>query len=1152
MKKHLQTVLIGLLSAGLLHTEVYAQAYTDINRTESDHDTEVVTIGKSRIALEDAFRIIKSNYNINLIYEGGITTQKFVDFSPKMLKEKKPETVLNNLLFPFNLGFVKIDSQNYSIFKRMENTAEREPTVVKHEVSLLQIGTVSNIDANSAARVAKGKVLEANSGQPLPGVSVSIKGSSIGTSTDAEGKFQLQLTDDVTVLVFRMIGFKEREITVSASNMDKLVVLMTEDAQALKEVVVTGNIVRNKDSFTGATATFKGVELRSLGSQNLVQSLKTLDPAFKVIDNNLSGSNPNSQAQIEIRGKTSTPNASLVDEYNTDPNLPLFILDGFPVTLTIVQDLDMNRIASVTILKDAASTAIYGAKASNGVVVVETVKPKEGQLRVSYAVNSEIKTADLSDYNLMNASEKLEFERLSGRYKNLPNDPSYVNQLRLDSLYNARLINVQRGVNSYWLSEPLQQGYSLRNYLYAEGGTNELQYGVGVSYKKENGVMIGSGRDTWGANINLNYKKNKFLISNQLSVTGFNASESTYGSFSAFANANPYYPKYNADGSIQKYLSFVSDNKDKPVVNPLYNALQNNIDTKDNLDLNNKLQLVWTLAQGFDVKAGMQLVKANQEAILFVPADNSRFDKLSVFEKGAYTNTQLQTFSATANLRLSYNKTFNNKHVVYFDAATEIEQNERDALTSTAVGFPYGSNGNPAFAYSFTPNSTYNTYLSDYRRNNILVSGNYSFNNRYFVDASYRLDGSTAFGSDNLYSPFWSTGIGWNLKNESFMQSLTWLDRFRVTAVLGLTGNQSFGSFASVSTYNVLTTPNVFGSGYELEALGNSELEWQNTKEKSINTDISFFNQRLTLLGSVYQKYTDPLIIVTDLPSSTGIVSYPMNVGHLDTRGIEATVRFSPIYDLQKRIVWTIALNGSVVDSKYGGFSNKLAALNDKAEANSQSISRALERYIDGYSPNDIWAVRSAGIDPITGHEVFIKKDGSTTFDYDPNDVVKVGNTRPKLEGVISTTFAYKAFSMGVYLRYRVGGDYFNTALYNKVENITWDAIERNQDRRALYDRWQNVGDMSSYAGIYIVNTTGNAATPMSSRFVQRENTLTGESINFGYSFPNSKWLKPMGISNLRLNATANDIFRLSTIKAERGTEYPFARTVSFSLNASF
>ena len=965
------------------------------------------------------------------------------------------------------------------------------------------------------------------------------------TVTGKDGSFLFsRLPAGPYTFTISYVGYAPKTVTGIVRNDQPLMlaIVIKEITKTLdNEIIVTGTgITRRKDSFTGATVTFSGDQLKAIGNNNLIQSLRTMDPSFILIENNLAGSNPNKLPQIEVRGKSSIPSATLKDQFATDPNQPLFILDGFETTLQTIVDLDMNRVAAVTILKDAASTALYGARASNGVVVVQTLKPRPGEMRITYTNDFRLENPDLSGYNMMNASEKLEFERLSGRYTG--NSISADGQFYLDQLYNNHLTQVKRGVNTYWLNEPTQTGISENNSVYVEGGSSEFTYGVGANYKNQKGTMKGSGRDTWSGSINLAYRKSKVSVNNILFVRGFKSTESPYGSFSDFVNANPYFLK---DAS-QRYLevSKTANNDTLRINNPLYNAQLPSKNSSSNLEVQNNLQINYKIMPELQLQGGLQLIKGSTTTEIFKSPEDTFFDNVSVLKRGSYSNAKSDNFSYQANALLTYGKVFGGKHSVTANARAEVNNREDRLISFQAEGFPPGSLGDPAFAYGYVANSAPSASSRVYRTINATLSANYSYDTRYLFDFSYRLDGSTAFGSNKQFSPYYSTGLGWNLQNEAFMKGSKWVNRLKLYANIGITGNQNYGNITSVSVYdyNSNTNYNQFGQGVTLNTLGNPNLDPQKTTQISGGLDFSLFNNRLTGYINAYNKYTNPLVVSANLPSSTGAFSYPLNIGNLNTRGAELKLGYSPIYNLEKGIVWSLNITGSLYKSKYGGFGNALTGLNKQ-----QEVSQSLLRFTDGHSPDDIWAAKSLGIDPATGREVFLTKDGQYTFDYNAANVQAVGNTAPTVEGVLSTSFFYKGFNLGVYVRYRLGADIFNTALYNKVENISYSDIIYNQDKRALYDRWQNPGDIARFKAISLTSTT-----PMSSRFVQRENSISGESINLGYTFENKIWLKQMGMRSLNLTAIANDIFRVSTVLSERGIDYPFSKTVSFSLRASF
>ena len=289
-----------------------------------------------------------------------------------------------------------------------------------------------------------------------------------------------------------------------------------------------------------------------------------------------------------------------------------------------------------------------------------------------------------------------------------------------------------------------------------------------------------------------------------------------------------------------------------------------------------------------------------------------------------------------------------------------------------------------------------------------------------------------------------------------------------------------------------------------------------------------------------FHKNTDPLLASIGISSSVGMSSRLSNIGKQVNKGVSGTIRYAIIYRPQERINWTMSLSFRNVKTYYDKIGRKLN------QYNKQNISKNLTRYYDGGSPTALWAVRSAGIDPATGQEIFLTKDGKPTFQHNYDNEVVVGNTNPDVEGVWGNSLYWKGFSLNLHIRYSLGGQKFNNTLYEKVENISVTGLSQNQDKRALYDRWQKPGDHAKFKGISLTETT-----PISSRFVLRENYIKAESISVGYDFE-SQAVQKLGIQSLRLQANTTDLFRISSIKEERGIEYPFARSFSFSLSAMF
>ena len=971
------------------------------------------------------------------------------------------------------------------------------------------------------------------SNTPLPGVTVLVKGTKLGTSTDPEGNFKLSLPQqENTILIFSFIGMESQEVPVGDPK-KPIKVILKETAENLKEVVVTGIFTRKKESFTGSASTYTASELKTAGTQNILQSLKTLDPSFAILDNTLYGSDPNRLPNMEIRGKSSM--LGMRDELEADPNQPLFILDGFESSLSVINDMDINRIASITILKDAASTAIYGSKAANGVVVVETVKPQAGKLMVSYNGNANISMPDLSSYNLMNAKEKLAFEKLAGKYT--PASWSATSEFELQKLYNQKLAEIESGIDTYWLTEPLRLGVNQKHSLYIEGGEGSFLFGIGAGYNGISGVMEKSNREVISGNIDLIYRIKKFQFSNKFSMTNTKI-KNPIVDFSEYAAANPYYKKRDEEGNIGKWLE---NNDYTKAANPLWNASQNSRDEGKQLALSNYFVAEYTPLEALKVRARFGISYGNDDTEKFISRNDTRFDTYEILKKGTFNTTNTRSNQYEGELSVTFAKLIG-RHRLNAVLGGNLNSNKTLTQGYSAQGFPEGDFVYPSFSNGYPEGGSPTYYENTSRSMNGYFNLGYSFDDRYLMDFSLRENGSSVFGASKRYIGTWSVGLGWNLHKERFIADhLTWIDFLKLRASIGNPGNQNFSSSKTLTTFNFqLASMNYFGMGAVLNQLGNPDLDWQITLDKNIGIDMTLIDKRLNITADYYHKVTDPLLINISMPLSSGTSSYLTNMGKQISQGLTLSASYYIIQKLDQRFSWLVRGNLRTQKTKLDKIGNKLDELNKSGQGHNTV------RYYNGADPDDIWAVKSAGIDPSTGRELFYDKEGNYTYDFSYDNEVICGNTRPKIEGVIGTSLNYKGFSVSMNFRYQTGASVFNEALFNKVENISVSGLNKNQDKRALYERWQNPGDKVRFKDI-----ANAASTPMSSRFIQKENVLSMESVYVGYEFYEG-WIKKIGLSNLKIQASMRDVFRASTIKSERGTLYPFARSLELGLSFNF
>lgn len=982
-----------------------------------------------------------------------------------------------------------------------------------------------------------GTVIDEN-GDPLPGVNITYKNAKgVGVITDVDGNFTLAVPTNVHSLIFSYVGMKTQTVRIYSPS-EKVKVRMEPDALAIQETVITGIYTRKAESFTGSMATYSEKELKTVGNQNVLQSLKVLDPSFIVLENNLSGSDPNATMNLNIGGNTNI--VGLETEYTTNPNQPLFILDGFETTLSTITDLSMDRVASITILKDAASTAIYGAKAANGVVVVETKKPEAGRLQFNYNGNFGLEWADLTDYNLMNSSEKLQYEKLAGYYGSLDANGNIIDEY-YQNLYNQRMLRTKQGIDSYWMNEPLQTGFTQSHNIFAEGGDAAFRYGIGMTYTQTQGVMKNSNRDVLNGNVQLTYRIDKFAFTNQTNITNTDVENPTV-SFSDFARTNPFYDKYNEYGEIDQVIEEIQtiSGGTQYITNPLWDLNQKSYDKNNQLSFTNNFQIEYRPLPELRIRGKLGIIVGRSNSKQFDSPEMSKYLTTDQLKRGSYSESNTKSSSYDGSLDISYGKTFG-KHTVNAIGGMQISENNSNLSMFQAIGYSSDLFSNPNFANGYPEGGRPSSSISKSRTASYYANFNYGYQLRYLLDFNLRTDGSSVYGVNNPFSTTWSLGLGWNIHNEAFFNKNGVLNYLKLRYSVGNPGNANLNAKMANSIYTYYTQyPNMFGLAALISSWGNSGLKWQRTNEHNVGIDIEMFHNRLRLSTDFFIKKTDPLLLSIDFPPSTGITQVPMNIGAM--KNIGTTFTGSYIIIRKQDMNWTVNANLRHIRTTYYNIGDLLEKYNEKGRTN-----QTLTRYYDGASNTALYAVRSAGIDPMTGNEIFIRKDGSYTFKWDSADEVICGDSTPDVEGSFGTSFYWKGFSVNAIFSYRYGGQAFLSTLFNKVENISDVQVKYNQDKRALYDRWQKPGDIAKFKRIDDTSTTN-----MSSRFIADDNTLELSTVSVGYETTAGKWLQSIGASSFNVRIYGNNLFRLSTIKEERGIDYPFSRSISASVGIRF
>lgn len=1104
--------------------------------------SQKVTLNVEQVSLEKVFNQVKKQTGYLFLCDARLLQQAqpvSVHLSDASLRDVM-DACLKNQALSYKIVGTTIVLKEKAVEKAVEFAgAAPPPPVVKTE----------------------GIVKDDKTGNPLAGASVTIKGTKKVIFTDVHGKFVIDANAGA-VLLITYVGYEAKEVTVAATSRGAIEVKLTTTTQSLNDVVLNGIYSRPAQNFTGAASSFTTEQINRVSNTGLLSAISVLDPSFQMPENISAGSNPNALPDVQIRGGNSITNpgtgtnTSDVFGYSSNKvNTPLFILDGFEVALQRINDLDVNRVAKVSILKDASATAIYGSRAANGVVIIETIAPKDGRLRVSYNGAVNVEAPDLRDYDLLNAAEKLDLELKGGIYKGYTN----ASQENLNILYNARLAQVKRGVNTYWLSQPLRTAWGSKHNILLEGGGNGALYGIGITYDKRAGVMKGSGRDNIMANSYLSYRVNRMLFKNDVTFTVNTANNSPYGVFSTYAAMNPYWSPYDNNGNLVQNVEKLyqengqlvygsSSNSYGIYANPMYNSTLNVVDRQkyQNITDNFNMQYMATNWLRLNGRFSVQLQK-NQSDI-FLPAAHSSFAGLAVDQydkKGSYFKADGQRTYYEGYLTGDVNKSFG-RHLFFATAGFNFSNTKENIYTIQATGFPNQRLSEFYNSIRYAQDTKPAGYESRSRLAGYLANISYAYDSRYLLDVSYRLDGSSLFGTNNRFANFWSVGGGWNLHKEAFFGKVRGLDRLKLRYSFGYTGSQNFASYLGNTTAQYYTDRTYNNSiGAYLLGWGNPELAWQQTRKQNIGADITLFN-KLTLTANYFIEKTQGALATINTAPSTGFTSYNANLGDLQNKGWE--VYLNMVVYAKKRDQVSFFINALSSKGKYTRISNSLDALNRTADTSKST--KPLVRYSEGQSPTAIWAVRSLGIDPGNGREIFINREGKTTNVYSNLDQQIAGDSRAKVEGTFGVNAEVKGIGMNVFFRYRTGGQIYNQTLADRVENAN---LQYNVDRRVYTERWQKPGDHTFFKGIvtpdgYSIN---DGPTLPTSRFVQNYNFLTCESLSVYYRF-SDQFNKRLNVSNTKITCYTGQLFRLSSVKQERGLDYPFSQTFTVLIQTTF
>lgn len=999
-----------------------------------------------------------------------------------------------------------------------------------------EVGVAGKMSDEKGTRIY-GVVVEKKTGSVLAGASVALwKGDKMltGTVTDVDGVFSIITTEKDFEVQVSFVGYNTIRFSSSSRKLSGMKIELVEDSHALGDVVITGLVTKNKETFTGSATEISALELKQVSGTNLIGAIAALTPGMSMVQNTTQGSNPNNLPELVLRGMSSFSNQG------QQVNQPTIILDGTEISMQELYDLDINEIEKITVLKDASATALYGSKAANGVIVITRKPILESKLRVQYNFTGNLQFPMLDDYNVLNAAEKLEYERLAGLYtagSGINQETGMPSQYDYDKLYNEKYKAIMAGQNSDWLSQPARTAFSHDHSLRVYGGANNMRYELTGRIGDTKGVMKGDYRKRYSIGFKLDYFiNNAVTISNRTTYQEIDVKNTPYGSFSQYVKMNPYDKMYNDDGSVNTNLSW-------DINNPLYEASLGSFSKSGSRSFSNTTDFRWDISKMFLLTGHFNISTDSEFGDIFTSPKSLVYKNVTdLSKKGQYTKSTSDGASYNGNVVATFNKFFDDESLVSLSAGWEINHAESTSETTQVIGF---YNDNLSFigsAAGYPTDITPYGSLSETADVGVFTTGNFSYRNRYFVDATWRMTGSSQFGENNRFGHFWSGGLGWNVLNESFMKNVKkHFDLFKLRGSLGYTGKVSFSPFQAMTMYSYLNTYEYKnGIGAVPLTIGNVDLAWERTMNYNIGLDFSMFDRRLNLVVDAYIRNTTDLLLDKAKAPSTGVTTAKGNLGEMQNRGVEFQLdgyifRTNDFY-------WRLGTTGYMNRNKITQINKALEEINKDNQENAGLYDYPLPQYAEGESVTALKLVRSAGIDPATGKEVYIKRNGERTFVYDPADKVLIGDTEPKYTGTFSTNIYWKGFSLYALFNFRLGAWVYNTTRSTKVEGAD---PRYNADQRVFDDRWKKPGDIATYKDI------ADTSTPkQTDRFAEEENTLTLGSLNLSYEF-SDKVCRKLHLRNLRTGINFTDILRFSSVKIERGTDYLYSQGFEFYLNVT-
>lgn len=1003
------------------------------------------------------------------------------------------------------------------------------------------------------SRTITGMVTNEDDGLSMPGVSVLVKGTTIGTVTNVDGQYTLSVPENTQILVFSFIGMSSQEIVIEGRN--TINVVLQSDSKDLDEVVVTAYGSKGKVGLKGAISVVSAKELEQMPVATFDQMLQGKTTGLQISSG--SGQPGSSNTKVIIRG-TGSIMAS---------NEPLYVVDGVPIEPGVFGSLNANDFETVSVLKDASSTSIYGSRASNGVILITTKRGSEGSSTVNVRHQSGISIKGVEKFEMMNSSEKLWFEQIAKKgpgWELSPMNPNYNLLSKEAQVAQVAELNRLRQINTDWQDQFYRHGKTMSNEVNFSGGNKKTKYYVSYQNYYQEGLSERSDLNRNTGRLNLDhqlFENVKVGIATTIGQSQINRIESEGGvalsnPYAAVYLANPWEQPYGADGKLMagqyRYVNpHLSDDENNKLYSPYNNTgantldmLANATDKEEETKFIGSFNLEWDILPyltaksqyGIDYRHSLYERWVSPEAYFSTikgEGDPGRDGSISE----SFNRRTATTFTNT----LDFKKVLNDIHTISAVVGSEYLKREYFNFGFTGYGLESKLPQTPA---AITPGTDTNAYIptvsggkSERALFSLFSMVNYTFDGRYTFTGSLRRDGSSAFGANNQYAILYSAGFTWDVAREAFMSSVDWVNNLKFRISYGTTGNQEgIGNFESKTLWS--NTEYANNPGYYLDQAGDPNIKWEVAHKFNVGVDYNLLGNRLNGSIDFYNDNTSDLFIQQTFSAWDGVPGnyQTTNAGSMRNRGVELLINYDIIRN--QSLTWSVGTNLSYNQNE----------ITDLGQVNEFEQGTSIVRV--GLPINSHYIVKWAGVNPATGDAMYYTADGQITNKYSAdNNVADFGSSEPPFFGGFNTALSYKGFELSAHFTFAHGFYRFNNQSFFQ-ENPNFAQFNMSTEMLSI---WQKPGDITEIQGVH-------SQREFSSKDIEDASYMRFRNLMVAYNLPESVLKKIGFIKRMKIYGQGQNLYtwtKWTGFDPEDSNniaqyEYPLPRTFTLGLDLTF